>query len=204
MYTHWSAILLFGCHLASAAEYLRPAAPLVTGILNARQILQCPAMQTACADGTGCCPDGAACTYVGGQPRCAIGCGGGPTCANGGCCQAGYACDANDQLCHVAMTAFPTPLSSSNPGGPMTPASSNPGGPMTPTSAPGGGSTSSGASQTSGATSSMGASSSMSGSASGSASPTAPATGTAVSLSLDWESWMMWVFAWAVGLPLMT
>lgn len=221
MYTRWATITIFGCHLASAVEFIHPAAPLITGNIAARQQAQCPeATQTECPDGTGCCPSGAACTYIMGQPRCAVACNGGPSCPGGGCCQFGYACDITEDLCHLVSTGFPMPtLSSFNPGGPiLTTESSSPvqswptptsswGAGGSASSSAGGGEMSSTAAQMSSsaaATSTQGSptESSMGSSSAGVAAPT-PTPGMAGSLSVEGNSWMAWVFAWAVGLPLL-
>src|SRR5947207_4083688 len=71
------------------------------GNLEIRQ-LSCPAGNTACADGDGCCPVGAACTRSKGQGLCATGCDGGPTCTNGpvkACCPLGLYCNPTGTLC---------------------------------------------------------------------------------------------------------
>ncbi|KAL1990987.1 hypothetical protein VTN49DRAFT_5491 [Thermomyces lanuginosus] len=92
--------------LASAEEYLRAAAPITALVPNERNLFvrqdgECPeATATPCADGNGCCPRGAACTYSGTRPVCAIPCGDGPRCPGGGCCQEGYVCGITDDYCH--------------------------------------------------------------------------------------------------------
>lgn len=67
----------------------------------------CPAAsQTSCADGLGCCPNGAACTYSGELPVCDELCGAGPKCPNGGCCQAGYFCGKTNNFCTPSPTGI--------------------------------------------------------------------------------------------------
>ncbi|KAJ5205435.1 hypothetical protein N7491_003939 [Penicillium cf. griseofulvum] len=111
----WQTILAIalGSHLASANEWRIQAAPVITGALIPRQEQTCPeATETMCSDGTGgCCPYGSACTFISGEPRCAGGCdGGGPTCLNGGCCDAGYNCPtAGGSFCHKATNFLPAP-----------------------------------------------------------------------------------------------
>ncbi|CRG90760.1 hypothetical protein PISL3812_07805 [Talaromyces islandicus] len=76
--------------------------------LEARHIGgSCPAAsQTSCADGLGCCPSGAACTYSGQLPVCDELCGSGPKCSNGGCCQAGYFCGVTNDFCTPSPTGI--------------------------------------------------------------------------------------------------
>lgn len=219
MHMHWATTILLGSQLANAIEFLRPAAPLITGNLAIRQADQCPAMQTACPDKNGCCPSGAPCTYIMGQPRCAMACNGGPQCLGGGCCEIGYFCDLTTDLCHPIETGPPMPsLTSFNPGGPIITST-----PVVPTSAWGGGggggsggsapSSVYGGGGSGGETSSSAAATptqssgspteSAGGSSGGAAVPTGPAPGVASSLSMEWESWMGWVFACAAGLPLL-
>ncbi|OKL60824.1 hypothetical protein UA08_03409 [Talaromyces atroroseus] len=83
--------------------------------LNARHLAgACPAStQTACADGLGCCPIGAACTYSRDVPVCDESCNGGPSCPNGGCCQSGYVCGTTNNLC--SPTTKPTIASAPTP-----------------------------------------------------------------------------------------
>ncbi|KAH8689536.1 hypothetical protein BGW36DRAFT_365307 [Talaromyces proteolyticus] len=73
----------------------------VQDTLNARKLGGlCPASsQTACPDGIGCCPRGAACTYSSQLPVCDELCGAGPKCINGGCCQVGYVCGLTNDFC---------------------------------------------------------------------------------------------------------
>jgi hypothetical protein len=79
--------------------------------LNARQLSgACPAStQTACPDGIGCCPRGAACTYSRDVPVCDESCNGGPNCPNGGCCQVGYVCGTTNNFCSPAATQIRAP-----------------------------------------------------------------------------------------------
>lgn len=106
-----------------------------------------------------------------------------------------------------------SPMTSINPGGPMmTPSSGsiNPGGPiMTPSSSsfnPGGPiitSTPMAPTSSTPAAPTQGSSTASSGSSSGSAASSSPTPGMASSLSMEWETWMVWVFACAAGLPLL-
>lgn len=88
--------------------------------LNARHLAgACPAFtQTACGDGLGCCPIGAACTYSRDVPVCDESCNGGPNCPNGGCCQAGYVCGSTNNFCtpapNPAHTKAPAPSPSAS------------------------------------------------------------------------------------------
>lgn len=83
-------------------DFPAPALAVVTpGVLDIRQ-LTCAAGRTACADGDGCCPIGAACTRSLGVGLCATKCNGGPTCVYGavtGCCALGRFCDPTGTLC---------------------------------------------------------------------------------------------------------
>lgn len=214
MYTRWATAILIGSHLANALEFLRPAAPQITANLAIRQAGQCEPMHTACADGTGCCPSGAACTFIFGQPRCAMACNGGPKCPGGGCCEIGYACDLTTDLCHPIETGFPMPsFPSPNPGGPVITSTPAPiptsswcdAGGSAPSSAHGGGGGGGGeTSSSAAATSTQGSPTGSFGSSSaGTAVPTGPAPGVASSLSLEWESWMAWVFVCPAGLALL-
>jgi len=83
-------------------EFPAPVLAVVTpGVLDVRQ-LTCAAGRTACADGDGCCPIGAACTRSMGVGLCATNCNGGPTCVYGavtGCCALGRFCNPTGTLC---------------------------------------------------------------------------------------------------------
>ncbi|RJE25278.1 hypothetical protein PHISCL_02367 [Aspergillus sclerotialis] len=113
MYQRLAATLIIAlCYRLATAEFIVPAAPIMTGNLGKRQDLYgCPeATQTVCPDGVGCCPSGVPCTQVSGKPRCQMSCNGGPICDDGGCCEVGYVCNTKgNSLCIPAPTDNPFP-----------------------------------------------------------------------------------------------
>ncbi|KAJ5453991.1 uncharacterized protein N7458_004947 [Penicillium daleae] len=139
--------------------------------------------------------------------------------ASCGTCQAGYTCkDGTCVLDTARLTGNPLPIiTSDNPGGPIkttgmsaTTDATSTGEAKTTSAATGGATSSTGETKSTSMTEMHSSSPSMTsqvmstGSPSSSSSAGAAAStssGAAGSLSMDWDSWVAWGFAWAIGLP---
>ncbi|KAJ5625852.1 hypothetical protein N7510_002161 [Penicillium lagena] len=194
MFSQWALIILLGCRLANAVEFVNPRAPLVTGNLAARQGYMCSADEMLCVDG-GCCPSSAPCTNFMGRNKCKQVCYE-PDCGDGICCGLGYECPPPGghictQIVGFSDFSIPTlpPVSSFNPGGPIVtsePPFAMPGG---PTSLP-----------AIDSTLGLPTDSTARSSYAGAAWPTTSSQ-MASPLSPGQDSWMVWVCAWVIGLP---